>query len=101
MGIVMTVRMRLLMNIEVSYANPTKQALLTCELSKNVTVKDAIEKSGILMQFPEIDLGVNSVGIFGKKVSLETTLSEGDRVEIYRPLIIDPKEARRLRANKI
>jgi len=88
------------MIIEVSYANPTKQALLKCEISPRVTVKDAIEKSGILMQFPEIDLAQNAVGIFGKQVSLETPLIEGDRVEIYRQLMIDPKEARRLRAKK-
>ena len=66
------------------------------------TVLEAIERSGILQRFPsiQVDSLSNRVGIFGNIVPLETKLKEGDRVEIYRPLILDPKEARRLRAKK-
>jgi putative ubiquitin-RnfH superfamily antitoxin RatB of RatAB toxin-antitoxin module len=63
-----------------------------------LTAKQAIEVSGILERFPEIDLKINKIGIFGKVAKLDTLLTEGDRVEIYRPLIADPKEARKKRA---
>ncbi len=85
-------------NIEVAYATPKKQLILTLAYQDGMTVQAAIHASGILDRFPEIDLEKNSVGIFSKPCKLDTTLRKGDRVEIYRPLIADPKEVRRQRA---
>jgi putative ubiquitin-RnfH superfamily antitoxin RatB of RatAB toxin-antitoxin module len=85
-------------HVEVAYAKETEQALLAVEGEQGLTVQDAIERSGILKRYPEIDLGTNKVGIFGKLTKLGQTLESGDRVEIYRPLIADPKEQRRKRA---
>ena len=84
--------------VEVAYARPDAQALLTVAVAPGATVGDAIKLSGILRQFPEIDLAVNKVGIFGKPSSLHAPVQGGDRVEIYRALIADPKEARKQRA---
>ena len=84
--------------VEVVYAKGPQQALLSVDLPEGQTVKDAIERSGILGRFPDIDLAVNKIGIFGKVTTLDNTLADGDRVEIYRPLIADPKEARKKRA---
>lgn len=89
-----------LMRIEVCYASPVEQCLLSVEVAENTTVSDAIQASGILTRFPELILEQLVVGIFSKKCALDTVLKEGDRVEIYRPLTIDPKVARRLRAEK-
>jgi hypothetical protein len=85
-------------HVEVAYAKETEQALLAVEGEKGLTVQDAIERSGILKRFPEIELGVNKVGVYGKLAKLDQTLESGDRVEIYRPLIADPKEQRKKRA---
>ncbi|MEY6433368.1 RnfH family protein [Thioalkalicoccus limnaeus] len=87
------------MKIEVAYAKPQEQALLELEAEAGITVRDAIERSGILRRFPEIDLAANKVGIFGKVTKLDQVLVSGDRVEIYRPLIADPKAARKRRAD--
>lgn len=84
--------------IEVAFAKDKEQALLTLEGEPGLTVQQAIERSGILRQFPEIDLSANKVGVFGKVAKLDQPLEPGDRVEIYRPLIADPKEARKKRA---
>jgi uncharacterized protein len=84
--------------VEVAYALPERQALVTLVSPVGTTVGEAIEQSGLLPQFPEIDLKLNKVGIFGKIVALTTVLRDGDRVEIYRPLTADPKAIRRLRA---
>lgn len=85
--------------IELAYALPTQQVLLKLEVPGGATVEDAIRNSGVLVQFPEIDLvSKNKVGIFSKLVPLDTVLRDKDRVEIYRPLIADPKEIRRQRA---
>lgn len=89
-----------MINIEIAYANLEKQALITLQVAKNYTIQTAIEQSGILKQFPEIDLGINKVGIFSKTAALTTVLHEGDRVEIYYPLLIDPKAARKARAKR-
>ncbi|MCG7935238.1 MAG: RnfH family protein [Candidatus Thiodiazotropha taylori] len=86
------------MKFEVAYGKLDEQVLLVVESSEPLTVEQAIEKSDILQRFPEIDLKVNKTGIFGKAAKLNAMLSEGDRVEIYRPLIADPKEARKKRA---
>ena len=84
--------------LEVAYALPEKQLIIPFKAPKNITVKEAIELSGILQEFKDIDLSHNKVGIFGKITALENTLRNKDRIEIYRPLIADPKEIRRKRA---
>jgi uncharacterized protein len=84
--------------VEVAFAKATEQALLALEGEAGLTVRQVIERSGIMRQFPEIDLTVNKVGIFGKLVGLDQPVESRDRVEIYRPLVTDPKEARKKRA---
>jgi len=84
--------------VEVTYALPDRQALLALEVPVDASIADAIAQSGILEQFPEIDLHINKVGVFGKLGKLTDGLQAGDRVEIYRPLIADPKEIRKQRA---
>ena len=86
------------MKIEVAYALRHKQTLLNIEVDDNASVEDAILQSNILKKYPEINLKKNKVGIFGKITSLDVKLREKDRVEIYRPLIADPKEVRKQRA---
>lgn len=86
--------------VEVAYATPEEQLICTAIVAKGASVQQTIEASGILQHFPEIDLNRNKVGIFSKVCKLEQPVSEGDRVEIYRPLLIDPKEHRRQRAVK-
>lgn len=88
------------MIIEVAYALPEEQFLTQLEVAEGSTVLDAIRASGVLEQFPQIDLSINKVGIFSRISSLETVLRERDRVEIYRPLIADPKEVRRKKAEE-
>ena len=79
------------MKIGIAYALPQRQAWFDVELPDGATIQDAINRSGILKQFPEIDLEKNKVGIFGKVGKLDAALNDGDRVEIYRPIICDPK----------
>lgn len=86
------------MIFEVAYGRMDEQALLAVESDTALTAEQVIRRSGILERFPEIDLASNKIGIFGKAAKLDAFLSEGDRVEIYRPLIADPKEARKKRA---
>ncbi|MFP4611611.1 MAG: RnfH family protein [Thiohalophilus sp.] len=88
------------LQVEVAYARPDVQEIIPLEVAPGTTVQQAIELSGILEEFPEIDLAQNKVGIFGKITRGDTELRERDRVEIYRPLIADPKESRRRRAAK-
>lgn len=87
-------------NVEVVYALPGQQSLLQVQLAEGAMVEDAIRQSGVLEAFPDIDLAKNKVGIFSKLVKLDETLRDKDRVEIYRPLIADPKEVRRKRAEE-
>lgn len=84
--------------VEVAYALPTQQVILPITVVSGTTAQAAIEASGILAKFPEIDLHRNKIGIFGKICRPDTLLRHLDRVEIYRPLIADPKEVRRQRA---
>jgi putative ubiquitin-RnfH superfamily antitoxin RatB of RatAB toxin-antitoxin module len=84
--------------VEVAYALPERQMILRVPAEAGMTVGEAIERSGIREHFPEIDLSVNKVGLFGKASTLDAEVRPGDRVEIYRPLIADPKEARKQRA---
>ena len=86
------------MIVEVAYALPSKQSLISIEIKNGSTLKEAIEASGILETFEQIDLTKDRVGIFAKFASLDTILRDKDRVEIYRPLVADPKKARKDRA---
>ena len=87
--------------IEVIYALPQEQVLKKFNVLAGCTVRQALIRSEILNQFPEIDFKKNKLGIFGKFVQLDTLLQPYDRIEIYRPLIVEPKDARRIRAKKI
>lgn len=85
-------------NIEAVYALPNEQTLFRQQLLEGATVEEAVRLCGILEKYPEIDLGINKLGIFGKLAGPDTVLRDRDRIEIYRPLIADPKEVRRRRA---
>ncbi len=80
-----------MMHISLVYAEPVQQAWLRLEVPENCTVLEAIERSGILKRFPEIDLDVQTTGIFGKVAKPDTPLRDGDRLEIYRPITADPE----------
>lgn len=82
------------MKVAIAYALLQRQAWVTIDMPEGATVREAIERSGIQKQFPDIDLATQKVGVFGKVVALDTVLEDGDRVEIYRPLIADPKTAK-------
>jgi putative ubiquitin-RnfH superfamily antitoxin RatB of RatAB toxin-antitoxin module len=85
------------LKIEVVYALRDEQTLITLEVEEGATVAQAIERSGILSRHPDITLVRGRIGVFGKPVEPGTALHDGDRVEIYRALVADPKEARRRR----
>ncbi|MGU3415713.1 RnfH family protein [Enterobacteriaceae bacterium C34A] len=87
-------------SVEVVYALPEKQYLQKVSLAEGATVEQAIAASGIIRLRPEIDLASNKVGIWSRAVKLQDEVHDGDRVEIYRPLIADPKALRRQRAEK-
>lgn len=87
-----------MINIEIGYAKSEVQRLLSLSVPESYTIRKAIEQSGILAEFPEIDMTINKVGIFSNICSLERQVENGDRIEIYRPLLCDPKEMRRSRA---
>lgn len=84
--------------VEVAYALPKQQLIVPVNIAEGTTAEAAVLASGIMEKFPEIDLTLNKLGIFGKLVKPDTVLRHLDRVEIYRPLIADPKEVRRQRA---
>jgi len=87
-----------MMGVEVAYATEREQLILEVQVPGGSTVKDALARSGIEKHFPEIDLENAKVGIFGKLSKMDAVLTPGDRIEIYRKLIADPKEARKKRA---
>ena len=87
-----------LIDIEVAYAKPDRQVIVRLRVAAGVSVREAVRQSGLLQRFPGIDLRNDAIGLFGNPVSPGARLAQGDRVEIYRPLQVDPKEARRLRA---
>lgn len=87
-----------MINVDVCYALPEKQLLIKVKLSEGSTLQQALEASGILVKHPEIDLKKNKFGVFAKLSKVDTVLRDRDRVEIYRPLIADPKEVRKQRA---
>lgn len=86
--------------VEVAYATPERQVIVAVDLPLDGTVERAIRVSGILQQFPEIDLNQQKVGVFGQICKLNKPLTSGDRVEIYRPLQQNPMDARRGRLQK-
>lgn len=87
-----------LIDVEVLYALPQHQDLIRLKLPAGSTVQQALEASGLLRKYPEIDLAKNKLGIFSKLCNAGTSLRDRDRIEIYRPLLADPKEVRRQRA---
>jgi hypothetical protein len=88
------------LTVEVCYALAGAQTLITIELPAGATLRRAIDASGILQRFPSIDLNTQKVGVFGKLKPLDTVLADHDRVEIYRPLLVDPKVSRQRRVEK-
>ncbi len=84
--------------IEVTYAKPERQEVVQLRVPDGSTLGQAIQASGLVSRFPEIDLEKAKVGIFGKLASLDQTIRDRDRIEIYRPLIADPKAVRKARA---
>jgi putative ubiquitin-RnfH superfamily antitoxin RatB of RatAB toxin-antitoxin module len=87
-------------DVEVAYALPERQIILPLKVGEGTTIEQAIQLSKITEMFPEIDLDSNKIGIFGKLRKADEVLKPGDRIEIYRPLIADPKEVRRKRASE-
>lgn len=87
--------------IEVAYALPHKQVIKVIDTNEGVTVKQAIDKSGLLDEFQQIDLNIDKVGIFGQLCKLDTLLRDQDRVEIYRSLIANAKEMRKQRGKPL
>jgi putative ubiquitin-RnfH superfamily antitoxin RatB of RatAB toxin-antitoxin module len=86
------------LSVEVVYALPAGEDAVTLTLAAGATAGEAVRASGVLERHPEIDPERQKIGIHGRVVAAQTTLSDGDRVEIYRPLVVDAKEARRRRA---
>jgi len=84
--------------VEVAYALPQVQVIVPVEVEEGATIRQAVVLSGLLSRYPELDANRLDVGIFSKPADLDTPLRAGDRVEIYRPLIADPKEVRKRRA---
>ena len=87
-----------MMRVEVAYARPDEQAVIPVDVPADATLEQAIALSRIRERFPEIDLDSTKVGVFGKLSKLSAALHPGDRIEIYRPLIADPKMVRKQRA---
>lgn len=85
-------------NVQVIYALPQRQELVTVRLPEGATLQQAVEASGLVQKYPEIDLAKGKFGIFAKLSKADTPVRDKDRVEIYRPLIADPKEVRKQRA---
>lgn len=86
------------MKVECVYADEKDQYFIALKIHNNATIEAVICASGVLEQFPDLDLKILNVGIFGQQKMLTDSVKEGDRVEIYRPLLLDPMEARRRRA---
>lgn len=86
--------------VRICYATAANEVWRDVEVEQGATIEQAIRSSGMLKAVPGIDLATQPVGIYAKKKPLDTVLRENDRIEIYRPLVADPKETRRLRAKK-
>jgi len=89
-----------LIEVEVAYAKPEEQVIVTVKVPQGTTIEQAVELSGLLARFPEISCSESKAGVFGMVCKPGQAVKQGDRVEVYRPLIHDPKEARRQRALK-
>lgn len=89
-----------MITVEVAFALPDKQSIIEVSVPAGSSVEEAIGASKIAQLYPEVDLKQNKVGVWNRVVKLSETLSDGDRIEIYRPLIADPKEVRKRRAEK-
>ncbi|WP_284193298.1 RnfH family protein [Vibrio zhanjiangensis] len=89
-----------MIHVEVVYALPHEQRVYTLVVNQSMTVEEIIRQSGVLERYPEVDLSVNKVGVFSRNVKLDATVRDKDRIEIYRPLLADPKEIRRKRAQQ-
>ncbi|WP_420551003.1 RnfH family protein [Litorivicinus lipolyticus] len=91
-----------MITIEVAYATPKRQLILSVDVSAGTTMIEAVRASGILREFPEIDMASVKMGVWGKTEKDPATriMQTGERIEVYRPLLIDPKEARKNRASK-
>ncbi len=89
-----------MIHVEVVYALPHEQRVFNLIVNKNETVEEIIRQSGVLELYPEVDLSKNKVGVFSRNVKLDATVRDRDRIEIYRPLLADPKEIRRKRAEQ-
>ena len=89
-----------MLKVEVAYALLENQFVKSLDVKPDLSVVEVIKLSGVLEEFPEINLDINPVGIYSKKVTLDSVVKNGDRIEIYRALLVSPKEARRLRAKK-
>lgn len=89
-----------LIHVEVVYALPQAQRVIKLAITPDTQACEIIEKSGVLELYPEIDLKKNKVGVYSRNIKLSTTVRDGDRIEIYRPLLADPKEIRRKRAEQ-
>jgi len=94
----MELRMAEMISVEVVYAIRQKQDIFPVNVPEGTSVREAIEACGVLEKYPEIDLAKNKLGVFAKLTKADTPLRNRDRVEIYRPLIADPKEVRKQRA---
>lgn len=86
--------------VEVAWASPERQVLKSLTIPASSTVRDALEASGLLDEVPEIDLAIADVGVFSERRCLTDLVRDGERIEVYRPLIADPKEVRRQRAGQ-
>lgn len=89
-----------LLNIDVVYAKPERQELVQIKLAPGSTLKQAVEASGLLQRYPELDADKLKLGVYGKISKPDAVLRDRDRVEVYRPLIADPKEVRKKRAEE-
>lgn len=87
-------------SVEVVFTENQQQKIIQVTVESLSCIAEVIHQSGILSNFPSIDLSKNKVGIFGELHSLDAKVQEGDRIEIYRPLIVDPKKIRKNRAKK-
>jgi putative ubiquitin-RnfH superfamily antitoxin RatB of RatAB toxin-antitoxin module len=89
-----------MVQVTICYATPEREFIHPMQVEPGTTIGAAIEQSGVLAEFPDINLATQPVGIYAKKKTLDTVLRERDRVEIYRALVADPKDSRRKRAAK-
>ena len=89
-----------MIHVEVVYALPQEQRVFNLVVNNQATVEEIIQQSGVMSLYPEIDLAKNKVGVFSRNVKLDATVRDKDRIEIYRPLLADPKEIRRKRAEQ-